>query len=178
MSGYQGSEEDADKIALTGKPLQAVLAEARVVCGAAVAHCGRLNADPGVTPCLAKEIASARFIDFAFAHSFGAGKELEATCRFRLDDCAGTRRDFVVACPNVLASSVACQVTDRWFSPHFSILTEFNVRQWVAEVACPCASQPIWPACWVDTPDKSSSSSSTVVQNIWGRVVLFLQISS
>ena len=41
--GYQGCEEDADKLALTDKLLQAVLAEAQVVCGAAAACCGRLE---------------------------------------------------------------------------------------------------------------------------------------
>ena len=25
----------------------------------------------------------------------------------------------------------------------------------------------IWPACWLDTPDRSSSSSTRVVQDVW-----------
>ena len=37
----------------------------------------------------------------------------------------------------------------------------------MADVACPIACQPIWPACWLDTPDKSSSSSSRIVQDVW-----------
>ena len=36
-----------------------------------------------------------------------------------------------------------------------------------ADVACPVASQSIWPACWLDTLDRSSSSSTRVVQDIW-----------
>ena len=26
---------------------------------------------------------------------------------------------------------------------------------------------PVWPACWLDTPDRSSSSSTRVVQDVW-----------
>ena len=54
---------------------------------------GDLNADPGVIPCLAEGIAAGRFVDLALAHSLSAGKELDATCRIKLDDCAETRRD-------------------------------------------------------------------------------------
>ena len=47
MYGYQGSEEDAEKLQLTDRLLQAVLAEARVVCtGQPVLIADDLNADP------------------------------------------------------------------------------------------------------------------------------------
>ena len=42
--------------------------------------------------------------------------------------------------------------------------------RWTAEVACPVPSQPVWPACWIDTPDRSSSFSSSsirTVQDAW-----------
>ena len=58
-------------------------------------------------------------------------------------------------------------VTDRWFTPHFSLLARFRIGAWIDDVACPVACQPIWPACWLDTPDKSSSSSTRVVQDVW-----------
>ena len=52
--GYQGAEEDPEKLLLTDKLLQAVLAEAQVVCvGQPSLIAGDLNADPGVVPCLA-----------------------------------------------------------------------------------------------------------------------------
>ena len=52
--GYQGAEEDADQLQLTDKLLQAVLAEAQVVCtGQPLLIAGNLNADPAVVPCLA-----------------------------------------------------------------------------------------------------------------------------
>ena len=37
----------------------------------------------------------------------------------------------------------------------------------MADVSCPVACQPLWPACWLDTPDRSSSSSSRIVQDVW-----------
>ena len=61
-----------------------------------------------------------------------------------------------------------CCVTDKWFTPHFSLLARFRIDAWMADVSCPIACQPIWPACWLDTPDRSSSSSSRVVQDVWG----------
>ena len=58
-------------------------------------------------------------------------------------------------------------VTDRWFTPHFSVLARFRIGAWMADVACPVGCQPIWPACWLDTPDRSSSSSTRLVQDVW-----------
>ena len=37
----------------------------------------------------------------------------------------------------------------------------------MADVACPVVCQPVWPACWVDTLDWSSSSATRVVQDVW-----------
>ena len=144
VCGYQGAEEDSDKLALTNKLLNAVLAEAQVVCGGQpVLIAGDLNANPEVISCLAKRIASGKFIDLALAYSTGSGCAPEVTCRFKLEEGAGSRRDFMVACPYALAASSACRVTDRWFTPHFSILAEFSFQQWNAEVACPLAICPL-----------------------------------
>ena len=161
--GYQGAEEDPDKLQLTDRLLQAVLAEAQVVCiGQPI-----LNADPAVIPCLAKGISAGRYVDLALAYSLGAGLTPDITCTFNRDDGTGSRRDFFVGCPGALAASQACYVTDRWFTPHFSVLARFRIGAWMADVACPVACQPLWPACWLDTPDRSSSSSSRVVQDVW-----------
>ena len=47
--GYQGAEEDADQLLLTDELLQAVLAEAQIVCvGQALLIAGSLNSDPAV----------------------------------------------------------------------------------------------------------------------------------
>ena len=73
--GYQGTEEYAEKLQLTGKLLQAVLAVAGVVCKP-VLIAWNLNADPAVIPCLAKAISAGRFVDVALAFSLGEGSGL------------------------------------------------------------------------------------------------------
>ena len=166
--GFQGAEVDADQLLLTDELLQAVLAEAQIVCvGQPLLIAGHLNADPAVIPCLAKGISAGRFVDLALAYSRGVGLAPDVTCRFSREDGAGSRRDFFVACPNALAASDACSVTDWWFTPHFSVVARFCTDAWMADVACPIACQPLWPACWLDTPDRSSSSSSRVVEDVW-----------
>ena len=167
--GYQGAEEDADQLQLTDKLLQAVLAEAQVVCiGQPMLIAGDFNADPAVIPCLSAGISAGRYVDLALAYSLGAGLAPDVTCRFNREDGTGSRRDFFVGCPGALAASQACYVTDRWFTPHFSVLARFRIDAWMADVACPVVCQPIWPPCWSDTPDRSSSSSSRAVQDVWG----------
>ena len=37
----------------------------------------------------------------------------------------------------------------------------------MADVACPVVCQLVWPACWLDTLDRSSSSSTRVVKDVW-----------
>ena len=49
----------------------------------------------------------------------------------------------------------------------FSIVAECCIRRWTAEVSCPIATLLVWPACWIDTPERSSSSSSRAVQYVW-----------
>ena len=94
--------------------LPAVLAEAQVVCvGQPVLIAGDLNADPAVIPRLAEGISAGKLVDLALAFSRGAGTAPVATCRFDLEGGAGTRRDILVGCPNALAASDACFVTDR-----------------------------------------------------------------
>ena len=158
---FQGAEEDAEQLRLTDHLLQAVLAEAQVVCvGQPMLIAGDLNADPGVIPCLAKGISAGRYVDLALAYS-------RVTCRFNREEGTGSRSDFFVGCPGALAASRACYVTDRWFTLHSSLIARFHIGAWMADVACPTACQPIWPACWLDTPDRSSSSSTRVVQDVW-----------
>ena len=58
---------------LTDRLLQAVLAEAQVVCIAQpMLFAGDLNDDPAVIPCLSKGISAGRYFDLALAHSLGA----------------------------------------------------------------------------------------------------------
>ena len=54
--GYQGAEEDAGQLLLTDKLLQAVFAEAQVVCiGQPLLVAGDLNADPALYPVWLRE---------------------------------------------------------------------------------------------------------------------------
>ena len=81
--GYQGAEEDAEKLRLTDHLLQAVLVEAQVVSiGQPMLIAGDLNADPAVIPCPAKGISAGRYVDLALAHSLGAGLSPDNTCTF------------------------------------------------------------------------------------------------
>ena len=82
--------------------------------------------------------------DLALACSLAAGWKPDATCKFRREDCVGSRRDFIVGCSNAFAASIACWVTDRWFTPHFSVFASFCINNWTAEISCPFAPQPIW----------------------------------
>ena len=125
-----------------------------------------LNADPAIIPCLAKGISAGRYVDLALEYSRGAVLSPDATCRLSREDGTGSRRDFV-GCPNALAASDACFVTDRWFTPHFSVIARCCIDAWMADIACPVVCQPVWPACWLDIPDRSSSSSTRVVQDVW-----------
>ena len=50
---------------------------------------------------------------------------------------------------------------------HFSLLSAFGIDGWSAEVSCPIVSQPLFPACWVDIPDRFSSSVPRAVLDAW-----------
>ena len=54
--------------------------------------------------------------------------------RVVLEGCAGSRGDFLFGCPNALAASDACFVTDRWFTPQFSVLARFRIDVWMAAI--------------------------------------------
>ena len=80
-----------------------------------------------IFPVLAKGISAGRYVDLALAYSLGAGLTPDVTGRKSREEGAGSRRDFFVGCPNALAASHACYVTDRWFTPHFSVLARFRI---------------------------------------------------
>ena len=114
---------------------------------------------------MAKAISAGRLVDLALAYSLGEGTRPAATCKFKLDECSGTRRDFILGYSNALAASTACRVADRWFPPHLF----FILYLWGGRLRFPAPSFPslLWPACWIDTPDRSSSSVSSAVQDAW-----------
>ena len=72
--GYQGAEEDPEKSQLTDQLLQAVLAEAQVVCGGQpLLIAGGLNADPTVIPCSAEGTSAGGFVDLRCYSQVQAG---------------------------------------------------------------------------------------------------------
>ena len=52
---------------------------------------------------------------------------------------------------------------------HSSLFSTCSLSYWCleADVARPIVCQLIWPACWLNTPDRSSSSSTRMVQDVW-----------
>ena len=68
----------------------------------------------------------------------------------------------------LLAAATACYVSpDRWFTPHFSVSAEFSLSAWDATVERARTHSPLWPACWLQYPDRSRSSASPEVRDIW-----------
>ena len=49
----------------------------------------------------------------------------------------------------------------------FAVRTDFSISTWGATVEMARVYSPIWPACWVQRPDRSRRSSSQAVQNTW-----------
>ena len=109
--GYQGADNDPEKLQLTEHLFAAVLAEARMCCaGQPVILAGDFNADPTVIPSLAKGISDSQRIDLERAFAVGRGVPPSSTCEFQLDEDKGSRRDFLLACPIALAAATACSV--------------------------------------------------------------------
>ena len=127
--GYQGAENDPEKLQLTEHLFAAVLAEAGMCCaGQPVILAGDFNADPIVISSLAKGISNGQWVDLERAFAFGRGVPPSSTCQFQLDEDKGSRRDFLLACPIALAAASACYVSpDRWFTPHFAVCAEFSL---------------------------------------------------
>ena len=92
--GYQGSEVDLHKPALTKKLLEAVFGDAGG-CGTGqpVVDSGDFNAGPLVTSVMAKALACGLFVDLEAAYSKGCRESPSPTFRFDLDWAPGTRRE-------------------------------------------------------------------------------------
>ena len=166
--GSQGAESDPEKLTLTDNLLAAVLAETKMCCaGQSVILVGDLNADPSVIPSLAQGMSHGAwtYVEKAFA----IGKEVAPalTCQTQLVEDKGSRRDFTLACPVAMAANIACFfLPNRWFPLHFAIRTEFSLSACDAIVKMARVYSPLWPACWVECPDRSRRSPSATIQNI------------
>ena len=147
--GYQGAEEDADQQQLTDKLLQTVLAEAGVVCtGQPVLIAGDLHDDPALIPCLAKAISAGRFVDLALERGSGL-LLLASSSLMSVQGLVGILSWVVLM--RLLLPLLAGSLIGGFF--HFFF--------------CPVVFLPWWPACWIDTLDRSASSVSRAVQDAW-----------
>ena len=91
--GYQGADNDPEKLQLTEHLFAAVLAEARLCCARQpVVLAGDFNVEPLVIPSLAKGISDGHWVDLEHAFSFGRGVPPSSTCQFQLDEDKGSRR--------------------------------------------------------------------------------------
>ena len=76
----------------------------------------------------------------------------------------GTRRDFAIACHCISGCHCLPGLTRP---PHSAVRTDFSIAAWDATVEVAKVCSPLWPACWIQCPDRSHRSSSEAVQNIW-----------
>ena len=110
---------------LTDRLLQAVLAEAQVVCvGQPMLIAGDLNADPAVILCLAKGISAGRYVDFGPLLILW----VLVLLLMLLVGLAG-RKGLVRVGTSLLAVPMLLLLLrpDRWFTPHFSVLARFRI---------------------------------------------------
>ena len=114
-------------------------------------------------------LANGHWVDLEQAFAFGRGVSPSSTCQFQLDEDKGSRRDFILACPIALAAASMCSVLpDRWFTPHFAVCAEFALSSWNAIVRTGQDSfSPCGLLAWLDCPDRSRSSQTLVVRDIW-----------
>ena len=153
--GHQGAEEDADKLHLADKLLQAVLAE--VVCvGQPMLIAGDLNADPAVIPCLALGMSAGRLtwllrIPLVLVFCLTV---LVLLIRVMVLVLVGI---FELAVPMLsLLPRRAVLRTGGLLLTFLQSLCFVLLPGWLMSLALLLVNL-LWPACWLDTPDRSYS---------------------
>ena len=177
--GYQGADGDAEKLSLTNQLFEAVLCELAVVGrGQPCVLAGDFNVEPTKIPCLLKGIMRGLWFDLQDAWSAASGVDAGVTCKRDWASTGGNRRDFIMGCPLATAALGCCWVDgSRGIQPHFAVVASFQGDRWSAKVTQPCRVTPLWPASWVSALDKSRSSRSAEVREIWDiydRVLQFI----
>ena len=159
--GYQGAEDDPEKLSLTNQLLDAALCELAVISrGQPCVLAGDFNIEPTKIPCLLKGIMLGLWFDLQGAWSIASGVDAGVTCKKDWASSGGTRRDFILGCPLATAALGSCWVDDsRWIQPHFAVVARFQGDRWSAKVTQPCRVTPLWPASWVSAVDKSRKFS-------------------
>ena len=164
-------------LALPTNFLEAVLCELAVVGkGQPCVVAGDFNVEPNKIPCLLKGILNGLWFDLQGAWSVASGVDAGVTCKKVWASTGGTRRDFILGCPLAAAALDSCWVDDsRWIQPHFAVVASFQRVRWSVEVTQPCRVTPLWPAFWVLAVDRTRSSRSVEVRDIWDVYVHVLQ---
>ena len=167
--GYQGADEDAEKLSLSDKLLGAALCELAVVArGQPCVLAGDFNIEPCKIPCLLKGIVGGYWFDLQDAWARAAGRVPGVTCKRDWACAGGTRRDFILCCPLATAALGGCWVdSTRWVQPHFAVCATFRACRWSARVVRPVPVTPLWPASRVSAVDKTRCSKSVEVRDVW-----------
>ena len=169
VCGYQGADEDSEKLSLTDQLFDAALCELAVVSrGQPCVLAGDFNVEPTKILCLLKGMMAGLWFDLQGAWAQASGVVPGVTCKRDWASPGGTRRDFILGCPLATAALENCWVDcSRWIQPHFSVCATFQVCRWSARVTKPGRATPLWPASWVSAVDRSRSSKSVEVSKIW-----------
>ena len=113
--GYQGAEEDAEKVdGLLIGFFRLFLLRLRWL-SVLVNLClllGTLMLILRLFPVWLRAFLLEGMLIWPLLYSRGAGLTPGITCTFNKDDGTDSRRDFCVVCPNALAASQACYVTE------------------------------------------------------------------
>ena len=160
LFGYQGSDTDAEQLALTEQLFDAALAELAVV--ARSSPCllaGDFNVEPTNIPCLSKGISAGLWVDLDAAWSAANGQHPAVTCKRSWDSSGGSRRDFLVGCSLATAALFSCSVSScRWLQPHSAVSAMFDSGRWSCQVIQPIRCTPLWPASCLPSLYKSRGS--------------------
>ena len=149
--GFQGADDDAEKLGLTDQLFDAVMCELAVVSrGQPCVIADDFNVAPTkipCIPCLLKGISAGLWIDLRGSWARSARVDPDVTCKRDWACLGGTRRDFVLGCPLAAAALEGCWVDGcRWIKPHLSVCASFVAARWSAKVIQPVRVSPLSPA--------------------------------
>ena len=127
LYGYQGTDTDAEQLALTEQLFDAALGELSAVArGQPCLLVGDLNVEPTKIRCLAKGISAGLWIDFEEAWALASGLQPAPTCKRGWGAAGGHRRYLRLVALLLLLLFLSCQVQpERWIVPHLAVRTLF-----------------------------------------------------
>ena len=98
--GYQGADNDPEKLAVTEKLFQATLAESEAVgSNQPVRIAGDFNVLPSKIPCVSNMVSAGGWVDLEASFAHMKGRKPAVTCKTSWVSNRGTSMDFILACP-------------------------------------------------------------------------------